>query len=55
MYVVCLEALVVEDGDAEGFECAADVGLLLDEVGWRLGAVGFVAGGTRWLRTAAVS
>ncbi len=41
--VVGLEALVVEDGDAEGFEGAADVGLLLDEVGWGLGAVGLVA------------
>ena len=41
--VVGLEALVVEDGDAEGFEGAADVGLLLDEVGGRLGAVGLVA------------
>ena len=41
--VVGLEALVVEDGDAEGFERAADVGLLLDEVGRGLGAVGLVA------------
>ena len=41
--VVGFEALVVEDGDAEGFEGAADVGLLLDEVGWGLGAVGLVA------------
>ena len=31
--VVGLEALVVEDGDAEGFERAADVGQLLGEVG----------------------
>ena len=31
--VVGFVALVVEDGDAEGFEGAADVGLLLDEVG----------------------
>ena len=41
--VVGLEALVVEDGDAEGLERAADVGLLLDEVGRGLGAVGLVA------------
>ena len=41
--VVGLEALVVEDGDAEGFEGAADIGLLLDEVGRGLDAVGLVA------------
>ena len=41
--VVGLEAFVVEDGDAEGLEGAADVGLLLDEVRRRLGAVGLVA------------
>jgi hypothetical protein len=41
--VVGFKAFVEEDGDAEGFEGAADVGLLLDEVGWSLGAVGFVA------------
>ena len=42
--VVGLEALVAEDGDAEGFERAADVGKLLGEVGGHLGAVGLVAG-----------
>jgi hypothetical protein len=42
--VVGLEALVAEDGDAEGLERAADVGKLLGEVGGHLGAVGFVAG-----------
>ena len=42
--IVCLEALVAEDGDAEGLQRAADVGELLDEVGGRLGAVGLVAG-----------
>ena len=41
--VIGFEAFVVEDGNAKGFECATDVGLLLDEVGWRFGAVGFVA------------
>ena len=41
--VVGLHALVEEDGDAEGFEGAADVGLLLDEVGGRFDAVGLVA------------
>ena len=41
--VVGFEALVVEDGDAEGFEGASNVGLLLDEVGGCLGAVGLVA------------
>ncbi len=41
--VVGFEALVEDDGDAEGFEGAADVGLLLDEVGWGFGAIGFVA------------
>ena len=41
--VVGLEALVVEDGDAEGFKGAANVGLLLDEVGRGLDAVGLVA------------
>jgi hypothetical protein len=42
--VVGLEAFVVEDRDAEGLEGAADVGLLLDEVGRGLGACGLVAG-----------
>ena len=42
--VVGLEAFVAEDGDAEGFERAADVGELLGEVGGHLGAVGLVAG-----------
>jgi len=41
--VVGLEALVEEDGDAEGFERSADVGLLLDEVGRGFGAVGLVS------------
>ncbi len=41
--VVGLEALVGEDGDAEGLERAADVGQLLGEVGGHLGAVGLVA------------
>ena len=50
--VVGLEALVVEDGDAEGLEGAADVGLLLDEVGRRFGAVGLVAAVLDGLRTA---
>ena len=42
--VVGLEAGVLEDGDAHGFEDAADVGNLVEEVGRRLGAVGFVLG-----------
>ena len=42
--IVGLVALVVEDGDPKGFERAADVRLLLDEVGRRFSAVGFVAG-----------
>ena len=50
--VVGLEALVAEDGDAEGFEGAADVGLLLGEVGGHLGAVGLVAGVVDRLQTA---
>ena len=41
--VVGLEALVVEDRNAEGLERAADVGLLLDEIGRSFGAVGLVA------------
>ena len=41
--VVGFKAFIKEDGDAEGFEGAADVGLLLDEIGRSLGAVGFVA------------
>ena len=42
--VVGLEALVAEDGDAESFERAADVGKLLGKIGGHLGAVGLVAG-----------
>ncbi len=41
--VVGLEALVGEDGDAEGLERTTDVGELLGEVGGHLGAVGLVA------------
>ena len=42
--VVGLEARVLEDGDAHGFEHAADVGDLVEQVGRRFGAVGFVLG-----------
>jgi hypothetical protein len=41
--VVGLEALVGEDGDAEGLERAADVGQLLGKVGGHLGAIGLIA------------
>ena len=41
--IIGLEALVAEDGDAEGFEGAANEGELLGEVGGHLGAVGLVA------------
>ena len=42
--VVGFEAGVFEDGDAHGFEHAADVGDLLEQVGRRFGAVGLVFG-----------
>ena len=42
--VVSLVAFGVDDGNAKGLERAADIGLLLNQVGRGLGAVGLVAG-----------
>ena len=42
--VVGLETGVLEHGDAQGVEQAVDVRDLLDQVGGRFGAVGFVFG-----------
>ena len=43
-HVVGFEAGVLDDGDAEGVDEALDIGDLLDQVGRRFGAVGFVFG-----------